>query len=151
MYTENSFERFKMDLFKKKVLLLYVVFLLSRRYLLDVLIRSVGIGLVWVGTFGAIPGNPVPTIPFLILASLCFQYSSPDLHYWLRNVEYLGPELRNWQDKKQISVKAKCVAVTSLMVSFIGVFLFNDSVLFICAFFVLVSTVSVFILTRKSG
>ena len=151
---KKVFERFAMVLFKRKVLHFVFIFLLTWRYVVEELVRrvliTVGVSSTILGSLGAIPGIPLPTVPFLILAGLCFKRSSPSLHYWLRNLKYLGPVLRTWQDKKQISVRTKIIAVVSLMFSFVFVFFLNESILFISAFFVLAVTVSLYIITRKS-
>ncbi|ESR26734.1 YbaN family protein [Lutibaculum baratangense] len=40
----------------------------------------------------------VPTVPFLILAAMCFAKSSPRVHDWLVEHKRFGPPIRDWRD-----------------------------------------------------
>lgn len=64
-------------------------------------------------------GLPIlPTVPFLILAAFCFARGSDRLHHWLVNHPRFGPPIRDWQEKRAISRKAKLLASTSMAAVF---------------------------------
>jgi uncharacterized membrane protein YbaN (DUF454 family) len=62
----------------------------------------------------------LPTTPFLLLAALCYSRTNSFLYSWLRNQKYLGPPLRDWEEKKVIGLKAKILA--TLMISLVIIF-----------------------------
>ena len=59
----------------------------------------------------------LPTTIFLILASACFVKSSPKANEWLKNNKYLGPYLRNYQDKTGLTIKSKIFSIIFLWLS----------------------------------
>ena len=59
----------------------------------------------------------LPTTIFLILASACFVKSSPKAHEWLKSNKYLGPYLRNYQDKTGLTLKSKILSIVFLWIS----------------------------------
>ena len=140
--------------FRGRVLCWVIVCVLSAKYVVDELIRLLlilaGLTFTGIGAWGAIPGNPCPTVPFLVLAGGCFARSSPALHYWLRNLKYLGPMLRDWEDHKQISLKSKKIAITSIVLTFSYSIYSMDTLAPKIFLFCLAMGVSTFILTRKS-
>lgn len=71
----------------------------------------------------------LPTTIFLILASACFMKSSQRANDWLRNHKWLGPYLRNYQDKTGLTVKSKLVSISLLWISItLSAFLLTDEV-----------------------
>ncbi len=62
-----------------------------------------------------LPG--LPTTPFLILAAWFFARSSERWHRRLLESELFGPMLRNWERGRCMSLKAKIVAVTSMLLA----------------------------------
>src|SRR3990172_8713506 len=59
----------------------------------------------------------LPTTIFLILASACFVKSSPKANEWLKSNRYLGPYLRNYQDKTGLTLKSKILSIVFLWIS----------------------------------
>lgn len=94
----------------------------------------------------------LPTTPFLLLAAYCYSQSSSKLHTWLRNQKYLGPPLRDWEEKKVIRMKAKALAtfMISLVLFFRIPYLAIPIVLKIFIFLILIA-VLIFIWTRPSS
>jgi len=59
----------------------------------------------------------LPTTIFLILASACFVKSSPKANEWLRNNKFLGPYLKNYQNKTGLTIKSKIFTIIFLWLS----------------------------------
>ena len=57
----------------------------------------------------------LPTTPFILLAAYLYSKSSPKLHNWLINHKYLGPSLRDWQERGVIGMKAKIIATIMIV------------------------------------
>lgn len=73
---------------------------------------------IGLGTLGVIvPG--LPTTPFLLVAAWAAARSSPRLHAWLFNHRWFGPPLRNWENERAVSVRAKVSAVVLLAASWV--------------------------------
>jgi uncharacterized membrane protein YbaN (DUF454 family) len=93
----------------------------------------------------------LPTTPFLLLAAFLYSKSSTRLHNWILSHKYLGPPLKDWQERGVIGVKAKILATTMITL----VLIFRIPVLNIAsgikwfAGFILTG-VLVFILSRPS-
>ena len=72
---------------------------------------------VVLGMIGAIvPG--MPTTVFLLIALWAFTRSSPRCRTWLYTHPKGGPSLAAWSQYGVIPPRAKCLALTSMMVSF---------------------------------
>lgn len=65
----------------------------------------------------------LPTTPFLLLASWCFMRSSSRLNNSLMTNRYLGPYIRNYQERRGITLRNKVYSLaflwTTLTTSFI--------------------------------
>jgi uncharacterized membrane protein YbaN (DUF454 family) len=61
-----------------------------------------------------LPG--LPATPFLILAAWFFARSSEKWHRRLLDSELFGPLLRNWEQRRCISLRTKIVALVSMLV-----------------------------------
>lgn len=57
----------------------------------------------------------LPTVPFIIAASACYARSSERLHSALHAHRWTGPILRDWEEKRAISRRAKKIAVCTVM------------------------------------
>ncbi|WED29107.1 YbaN family protein [Vibrio sp. DW001] len=60
-------------------------------------------GLGFLGVFLPI----LPTVPFILLAMLCFSKSSPRFQLWLQNNRYLGPTVTRIKRKQGLTVTEK--------------------------------------------
>lgn len=62
-----------------------------------------------------------PTVPFLLLAAICFARSSKRAHKWLIEHNTFGPAIRHWQEKGAISRRSKwtatCCMLAALLIS----------------------------------
>ena len=71
---------------------------------------------ITLGIIGAI--LPVlPTTPFLILAAICFSYSSEKFYNSIISNKYFGKNVKDYLDGRGIPLKAKIAAVGILWVS----------------------------------
>lgn len=68
----------------------------------------------------------LPTTPFLILAAACYSRSSQKFETWLYHHPRLGPPLRAWRDEGIISLKAKFLAVTCILLSGGATWIFTE-------------------------
>jgi len=59
----------------------------------------------------------LPTTPFLLVAAACFAKSSPTLQAKLLANKTFGPIIRDWQESRSISLKAKRVALLTMLLS----------------------------------
>ncbi|ADE15208.1 protein of unknown function DUF454 [Nitrosococcus halophilus Nc 4] len=57
----------------------------------------------------------LPTTPFLLLAAGCFARSSPRLHQMLIENATFGPMIKNWHEHRAIPLRAKIIAILSLI------------------------------------
>ncbi len=58
----------------------------------------------------------VPTIPFLIIAGICYINSSKTLYKWLIKLKYFGPTIESYIERKEVTKQFK---ISSLMLLFI--------------------------------
>jgi uncharacterized membrane protein YbaN (DUF454 family) len=72
------------------------------------------VGLGAVGAFLPI----MPTVPFLLVASACFARSSERFHRRLLSSRVFGATLRAWEEHRCIPVRARRVALTSIVLGF---------------------------------
>lgn len=59
----------------------------------------------------------LPTTPFLLLAAYCFNKSSKKFHYFILNNKIFGKYIRDYQEKKGITLKNKIIALWVLFIS----------------------------------
>jgi uncharacterized protein len=93
----------------------------------------------------------LPTTPFVLLSAYCFARSSPRLHDWLVNHRIFGPLIRNWEQHRAISPRAKLLAVLS-MAAVVGISVAvgaPERVIIIQA--VILPFTCLFIITRPNG
>jgi uncharacterized membrane protein YbaN (DUF454 family) len=91
--------------------------LLARKALRPILF-AIGCLFLAIGLIGVV----LPLLPgtiFLILATACFARSSPRFEAWLVTHPQLGPAIVGWRETGGISLKAKCIAVGGMALSFV--------------------------------
>lgn len=54
----------------------------------------------------------MPTTPFVVLAAVCFSYSSPRFYRLLRKAPYFGPYIENYKTKQGVPLKSKVLILT---------------------------------------
>jgi uncharacterized membrane protein YbaN (DUF454 family) len=84
--------------------------------ILLVIAGTVCVGLGIVGIFVPV----LPTTPFLLLAAACYARSSQRFHSWLLNNKWFGSYIRNYLERKGITLKAKIITLSLLWIT-IGV------------------------------
>lgn len=60
----------------------------------------------------------LPTTPFVLLAAYFFSKGSPKLHHWVISRPYFGPMILEWERHGIISIKAKILATTMIILLF---------------------------------
>ncbi len=92
--------------------------------LLFVVFGSLFLVLGFIGVI--VPG--LPTTPFLLLSAACYVRSSKRLHSWLLNHKIFGKFIRDFQEKRSVSIKSKVISllIMWLMIS-LSVFVFIDN------------------------
>lgn len=93
----------------------------------------------------------LPTTPFLLLAAFCFGKSSPRFHAWLINHPTLGPGIRNWNERRAISPRAKLAAMIALLAALGVSLLIGVDQKILIVQLVVMAAVAAFILTRNSA
>ena len=84
------------------------------------LLRWILICIGWISIAGGVIGiflPLVPTVPFLLLAAVCFSRSSEKFHGWLVDHKHLGPLLRDFLTGGGIPLRAKVVTLGMVWVS----------------------------------
>lgn len=61
----------------------------------------------------------LPTVPFLLLAAVCFARSSDRWHQWLLTHPRFGPPIADWQRSGAIRKPAKIGATVAVILSFL--------------------------------
>jgi uncharacterized membrane protein YbaN (DUF454 family) len=84
--------------------------------ILLVIAGTVCVGLGIVGIFVPV----LPTTPFLLLAAACYARSSKRFHSWLLNNKWFGSYIRNYLERKGITLRAKIITLSLLWIT-IGV------------------------------
>lgn len=58
----------------------------------------------------------LPTTPFLLLSCFLFEKSSPKFHYFILNNKYFGKYIKDYREKKGITLKNKIYALATLWI-----------------------------------
>lgn len=81
-----------------------------------VMLNIAGTVFVLLGILGAFLPL-LPATPFLLLASACYVRGSDRLYRWLMNNRYLGPYIKNFQEKRGMPMRAKVISIAVLWAS----------------------------------
>lgn len=92
----------------------------------------------------------LPTVPFLLLAGVCFSKGSDELHDWLLNHEKFGPPIQEWRRHGAIATRVKILSMVFILASVALSFLYSVPPLGLTVQLVILSCVSFFILTRPA-
>ena len=84
--------------------------------ILKAVLLACGFICVFLGALG-IPLPVLPTTPFLILAAVCFSYSSERFYKKIVENKHFGKSVKNYLNGRGIPLKAKIVATTVLWLS----------------------------------
>lgn len=93
----------------------------------------------------------VPTVPFLLLAAVCFARSSERLHNWLITHPQLGPPIMDWQQRGAIRRRAKVIATVSIVMVFAISVAFELRPMILIVQAAVLATVLIFIWSRREG
>lgn len=93
----------------------------------------------------------IPTVPFLLLAALCFANASERLHAWLLSHHIFGPPIRDWNERGAIGRNAKWFASASIVASFILAILFGFGPLILTVQAVCLLGVALFVWSRPDA
>lgn len=80
-----------------------------------VLLIVAGTICVVLGTIGIVVPL-LPTVPFYLLAGVCFARSSRSFHYWIFHNRWFGKFLRDYVEGKGIPRSTKIISVTILWI-----------------------------------
>ena len=56
----------------------------------------------------------LPTVPFVLLAALCFSKGSPRCERWLLEHRHFGPMVRDWRVHRSVPLRVKQFAILSM-------------------------------------
>lgn len=90
----------------------------------------------------------LPTTPFVLLAAFAFSKSSDRWHAWLIHHPVFGPLIDNWNRHGAISLRAKVIAILSLLAVLLVSWLMKVPVFVIGIQILVLSLVALFILSR---
>ncbi|MDH5580455.1 MAG: YbaN family protein [Bdellovibrionales bacterium] len=83
--------------------------------------RTIFIILGWISLLLGVLGAflpLLPTTPFIILAAYFFSKGSKKLHQWIITRPYFGPMINEWEQHGIISIKAKLLSCSMIIVIF---------------------------------
>jgi len=93
----------------------------------------------------------LPTTPFLLISLWAFSQSSEKFHDWLYTHRLFGPPLQEWTDHGVIPLRAKIIALSTMLLSATMVSFFADVPWYgLIGMLSLMSVGAIFILTRPS-
>lgn len=91
----------------------------------------------------------LPTTPFVLFAAWCFLKSSDDAHKWIYRQPVLGNALKNWEKNRSISRSAKKLAIITILISGVLIWLSVANLWINIPVTLLLLGVSIFILIQN--
>ena len=93
----------------------------------------------------------LPTTPFLLLAAACYARGSQRFYSWLLNNKYIGTYIRNYLEKKGVSLKVKIFTITLLWTTIsISVILISPNLIVQVILVVIAAGVTAHVLSLKT-
>ena len=81
----------------------------------------------------------LPTTPFLLLSATLFVHSSPRLYHWLLNQKHLGTYIRNFKERRSITLRTKIISVSMVWITLLYCALFINTLLFVRFLFIFIA------------
>jgi uncharacterized membrane protein YbaN (DUF454 family) len=118
--------------------------------ILRIILVFIGALSVLVGTIGIFVPL-LPTTPFLLLGAVCFGRSSDRFYRLLLENRFFGPYIKNYRERRGITVRHKVTALSVLWLSIGNAFWLFDTALLVKIFILLVaSSVSFYLFRLKT-
>ena len=117
---------------------------------LKLILFTVGVISLALGFIGAFLPL-LPTTPFVLLAAWCFVKSSPKAHQWIYRQPLIGTALKNWEENRAISRRAKIAAISLIALSAITIGFKVEVMWLKITVLLILTTVSIFIITRNEN
>ena len=112
-----------------------------------VIAGSVFTGLGLIGIFLPL----LPTTPFLLLAGACYARSSKRCHSWLLDNKLFGSCIKDYYEKRGLTLRVKVMAISLLWISISFSVLFMVGNLFVSSIMVLIALgVTVFLIDLRT-
>lgn len=93
-----------------------------------------------------VPG--LPTTPFVLVAAWAASRGSRRLHRWLHEHPRLGPALRDWEEQRAVSTRARLLALAFLAGSWAIMYARGTSPIVLAIMGLLFTVVGSFVATR---
>ena len=93
----------------------------------------------------------LPTTIFLIIASYFFMKGSPELNDWMLKNKYLGPYIRNFKEKRGMTIRSKVSAISILWITIlISALIFTENLIIRLLLLIVAVSVTTYIATFKT-
>ena len=93
----------------------------------------------------------LPTTPFLLLAGACYARSSKRCHSWLLDNKWFGSCIKDYHERKGITLRVKVIAISLLWISICFSVSFMVGNLFVSSIMVLIALgVTVFLIDLRT-
>lgn len=121
-----------------------------KRKWVRILLVSIGTVSTFLGILGVL--LPIlPTTPFLLLAAACYARSSQRFYHWLMHNRYFGKFVRNYSQRRAVSLRVKFLTIALLWTSIGCSIAFAVEILFVRILLILIASgVTAHILTLRT-